>query len=258
MDENLSLAQLVVLRRLSRTLADNLGPRVKRHVATLAPLMRPRSILGEYIQSSRREPMRGAAQAFKELRAIYAAVAPAEPFFLSPELEPPLEASSTTVEIHPLEYTHVVRSGNESKKVLVTAPLKWAMTYSGYSIPRLRELLLARDRSLAELKESVLQYLLLFIATSKERGLSPLFDSIRFPIVPHYFREFGKLPIVVITSPAATRLPSDDTVLESTEISGADVFEEVVDVPALTSLADPFQERLVRLVRETNPDLLPL
>ena len=257
MDEDDSLARLIVLRRLSHVLADNLGPRLKRHVATLAPLLRPRAILGEYIQSSQREAVRGADKAFRELRTLCSSVAASEPFYLSPEVEPPLEVSSTNVEIHPLEYVHVVRSGREARKVLVTAPLKWAVTYSGYSIPRLRELVLARDRSQAELKEAILQYLILFIAASRERGLAPLFDSLRFPIVPHYFPEFGKLPIMVITAPAATALPPDDEVLESTEISGADVFEEVVDLPSLTGLTDPFRERLVGLVRETNPDLLP-
>ena len=257
MDEDDSLARLIVLRRLAHVLADNLGPRLKRHVTTLAPLLRPRAILGEYIQSSHREPVRGADKAFRELRALCSTVSSAEPFFLSPEVEAPLEVSSTNVEIHPLEYVHVVRSGKEAKKVFVTAPLKWAMTYSGYSIPRLRELLLARDRSPAELKEAVLQYLILFVATTRERGLAPLFESLRFPIVPHYFPEFGKLPIMVITAPAATALPPDDDVLEGTEISGADEFEEVVDLSSLTGLSDPLRERVVSLVREANPDLLP-
>jgi hypothetical protein len=214
-------------------------------------------LFGGHIQGGSRESVRGADQAFKELRTLYASIAPAEPFFLSPELESPIEVSSTTIEVSPLEYTHVARSGKESKKVLVTAPLKWAMTYSGYSTTRLRELIQLRDRSQVELKESILQYLILFVATSKERGLAPLFESLRFPVEPHYFREFGKLPIMVITAPSPTRLPSDETVLESTEISGADVFEEVVDLSAITALSDPFQERIVRLVRETNPDLLP-
>src|SRR5512140_1394137 len=255
MDEKLSLDQLVVLRRLSQTLADSLAARVRRYVATLAPLLRPKTMLGDLLSGGDREPVRGAEKAFKELRALYGAVAPAGPFFLAPDLEPPIEVSSTSVEVSPLQYTHVIRSGDAEKKVLVTAPLKWALTYSGYSIPRLRELVAGRDRSQVELKEALLQYLVLHLATSEERGLSPLFAALRFPVVAQRFPEFGKLPITVITAPASTRLPSDDVVLESTEISGADEFEEVVDVPALLRLTDPFQEKLARLVAEKSPDL---
>src|SRR5512140_3187908 len=164
MDEKLSLDQLVVLRRLSQTLADSLAARVRRYVATLAPLLRPKTMLGDLLSGGDREPVRGAEKAFKELRALYGSVAPAGPFFLAPDLEPPIEVSSTSVEVSPLQYTHVIRSGNaaknaeknaekEEKKVLVTAPLKWALTYSGYSIPRLRELVAGRDRSQVELKE---------------------------------------------------------------------------------------------------------
>ena len=46
-------------------------------------------------------------------------------------------------------------------------------------------------------------------------------------------------------------------IIESTEISGTPVFEEVVDLDALANMVDPVKKQLVELVRSHGEDLLP-
>jgi len=48
-------------------------------------------VFGDHIQGSAKEPVKGADQAFKELRSLYQAVVTSRPFNLSKELRPPLE-----------------------------------------------------------------------------------------------------------------------------------------------------------------------
>ena len=50
-----------------------------------------------------------------------------------------------------------------------------------------------------------------------------------------------------ISSPLSTELPPDEVIIESTEISGQSVFEEVVDVKALQAVRDPMREKLFEL-----------
>ncbi len=45
--------------------------------------------------------------------------------------------------------------------------------------------------------------------------------------------------------------------VESTEISGRNVFEEVVNVADIVKMRDPLRERLIELVKSHDPNLLP-
>jgi hypothetical protein len=46
-------------------------------------------------------------------------------------------------------------------------------------------------------------------------------------------------------------------IIESTEISGTNAFEEVVNVEYLLQICDPWYAQLVELVRSHGADLLP-
>jgi hypothetical protein len=46
-------------------------------------------------------------------------------------------------------------------------------------------------------------------------------------------------------------------IIESTEISGTNAFEEVVNVENLLQFGDPWHTQLVELVRTDGADLLP-
>ena len=51
MDENLTSKRLVVLRKLTRAIADFVRGQLKEHLTALAPLFRPRSIFADFVKS---------------------------------------------------------------------------------------------------------------------------------------------------------------------------------------------------------------
>ncbi|MGH9900935.1 MAG: hypothetical protein ACRD68_03745 [Pyrinomonadaceae bacterium] len=259
MDEGYSIQRLLVLRKLTVTVSKLLSEQMREYLTTLAPLLRPKTVLGDYIQSNLKEPSRaGAEKAFKELQALYERVAGSKPFNLPTELKPPVEVVSTALEFTPLEYVHAARTEQESKNVTVTSPLTWVLNYSGFPLGRLRQIVADRNRSSTELREFVLHYLVMHVVLSKQTGVTQIFNTLHFPITSdHYLPELGQLPITHVSSSVSTHRPPDNVIIESTEISGRNVFEEVINIDDIVKMSDPLRERLLELVKSQDPSLLP-
>jgi hypothetical protein len=257
MEENFSIQKLLVLRKLTRAISDLLRNQMKEHLATLAPLLRPRAVLGDYVQSNIKEVVKGADKAFKDLQALFETIAPAKPFNLPKELKAPIEIMSSTLEMTPMEYIHVATSGAESKKVIITSPLKYVLNYSGFAPGRLKELVADRNRSSDQLKEVVLHYLTLHTVVTKQSGVTAILDALHYPITTDRTPEFGDLPLTYISSSISTIRPPDDLIIQSTDLSGRDVFEEVVNIDDIVALRDPLKDRLIEIVRSHGEDLLP-
>lgn len=256
MIENRNIQELLALRRLTVALSNLLTQQVRGYLSTLAPLLRPRAVLGEYVQSGTKEAVRGADAAFKDLQELYAAVAVAPPFNLHEELNPPVEVVSTALELTAFDYGYTARAGNDEKAMIVTSPLRWVLSYSGFGIGRLRELVATRDRSVVELKEFVLHHLILHVVMTRQEGVTGILDKLHFPVKSETITGFGKLPVTCITSAISTGLPADEVIIESTEISGRNVFEEIVNVNDVAKLRDPLRERLIELVKNHDEGLL--
>ena len=256
MEERYDIQRLLVLRKLTRAVADLLRGQMKEYLTTLSPLLRPKAVLGEYVQSSTKETARGADKAFKDLQELYASVALAQPFNLPGELKSPIEVISTALEVTPAEYSHPARTEQQSKNVIVTPPLKWVLTYSGFAPGRLRELLAKRNRSDEELQRFVLHWLMMHVVVSKQTGVAKILDALRFPIKTERSTEFGNLPITYISTVISTVRPSDDVIIESTELSGTDAFEEIVNLDDFMKIQDPPKEQLVEIVKSHGQDLL--
>jgi len=244
MAEVLSTQKLLELRRVTRNVADLLRGELKQCLTTLMPLFQPRTLLGHYVQGAGKEPARGGDRVFKELVSAYEGVSNSRPFSLPRDLKPPLPVDSNALEFVPLEYAHAVKGRKASKTVTVTSPLRWVISYSGFGPDRLRETLAAGDSSGATIQEHVLHHVVLHVAF-QQKGVSSVFESLRFPVSTERFPDLGSLPITVISSAVPTVRPPDETIVESTEISGSDAFEEVVDKAAVTALPDPLRQRLL-------------
>ena len=80
MAEEFTTQRLLVLRKLTRAMADLLRGHAKEYLATFAPIFRPRSILGGYTETNPKETVPGAERAFKELQALYESVAGSKVF----------------------------------------------------------------------------------------------------------------------------------------------------------------------------------
>jgi len=53
-------------------------------------------------------------------------------------------------------------------------------------------------------------------------------------------------------SAISTRLPADELVIESTELSGTDAFEEIANIDDIAALRDPLRERLLEAVKDSR------
>jgi hypothetical protein len=256
MDGRDSTHSLLVLRKLTRAIAEAVRVQMTEYLATLAPLLRPKVVLGDYVEGGAKESTKRADKAFKDLQTLYEQVAAAQPFNLPRELTPPLRLAGTGLEITAVDAPHVVQSGSNHRTIMVRSPLTWTLTYGGYAPSRLTDLLKVRGRGGEELSQFVLAYLMMHVVTTNSPGLTRLFDALHFPITTTTAPESGPLPITRITAGIATERPSDAVILQSAELTGMDAFEELVNVDDLSRLRDPLKEQLLEIARQQAPELV--
>jgi hypothetical protein len=219
----------------------------------LKTLSAPRTLLGHYVQGAGKDPVRGADKVFKDLQGTFDSVAVVKPFNLHRELKPPLPLETSALEFEPFEYPHPIKTRSGSKTVMVTSPIKWVVYYTGYPPSKLKEAVEQGD-TVVPILEHVLHHVMLHTALHMQKGVAAIFEALRFPVSTHHLPGLGTLPISVVTGPVPTIRPADARILESTELSGSDAFEEVVDPNALESLHDPLKEKLAKVweARETG------
>jgi hypothetical protein len=252
MKDSQTTQELLELRKVTRSVAELLRNDLAQYLGTLMPLVRPRTILGHYVQGAPKEVARGADKIFKDLQAVYDTIASARPFNLPHDLKAPLPLESNTLEFEPFEYTHTVKSRGTTKAVAITSPLKWIVYYAGYPPQKLQDALRSGDTSGVPIDEHVLNHVTLHVALFQQRGVAAIFEALRFPASTHHLPDLGNLPITVVSAAIPTIRPSDERIIESTELSGSDAFEEVVDVGAIRDLADPLRQRLSALLDAAN------
>ena len=241
-EETYSLQRLLVLRKITRAISDTLRGQIRDYLGTLNTLLRPRAVFGDSGHGT---------GAFNDLVALYQAIAAAKPFLLTQEITRPVEMAGTALELLPVEYSYQV----EGKTVLVTSPLKWVVTYSGYSPARLKELIAAKTPPERELFQFAVQYAAVSILFGPRGGVPKILEALRFPLTVGKLPEFGELPITTISAPISTVLPPDSVVVESTEFSGKDVFEEVVSLDEIPTLRDPLKDQLLEITQSFGEKL---
>jgi len=219
MAEEFTTQRLLVLRKLTRAMADLLRGHAKEYLATFAPIFRPRSILGGYTETNPKETVPGAERAFKELQALYESVAGSKVFGLPKELNPPIELTGSTLEITPVEYLHQAQAdGGTAKAVIMTAPLRWVMSYTGFAPRRFKELLAERNRNTAQVQDFLLHYLVLQVVIARQAGLKKVFDALNLPLSTGKLPEFGEMPMAFISCPVGTLRQPEKVIIESTEL----------------------------------------
>lgn len=248
-----SVKSLLVLRKLTRAIADVVRAQLTEHLTTLAPLLQPQVVFGEYIQAPQRDATLKADQAFKELKALYDTIAPVKPLNLRRELSPPFSFNNQTLEITPVDYVHLAQAEGGTRKISVRSPLTWTLNYAGFAPSRLQEVLDQNVRG-DELQRFIISYLLVHFVMKYRPGVMRILEGLHFPVTTTTTTEFGALPVTRIGIGIATRRPSDEVVIESAELTGMDAFEEVVDVSDLERLPDPLKERLLELAHKHQPE----
>jgi hypothetical protein len=254
-DEGDKIPSLLVLRKLTRSVAAALGGQLTEHLTALTSVLRPEMAFGKLIQGGQKDWVVKSEQALRELNALYARLAPAPPFSLRTELTPPFDLGGLSLEITPVEYTHVVQSGASSRKITVRCPLAWTLSYSGFAPPAFKRLLGSGTRSPNELQRFLLAYLALHVVTKMQPGVVNVLNGLRFPVTTTNDKQFGELPITRIGVAVATERPSDAVIIESAEVTGMDAFEEIVKLEDIERLRDPLKEQLLDIVKQHAPEL---
>jgi len=249
MVEEYSTQRLLALRKATRSISDLLRNQMKEYLSTLAPLFNPRGVLGNYAERGTYEASSRGEKAFRELQELYQKIAQSKQYQLPSELKTPLEVINTQLEMTPVEYTHVATSDGGSKSITVTSPLKWGLTYRGFCLARFREVLRSRNQTTDDLQQFVLHYLMMNSVVTKQPGLAGILKGLHFPLSVEYSVEFGEVPITYISSSISTVRPPDGVLLESSEVSGMDAFEEIVQLEDIPRLRDHLKEQLLELAK---------
>lgn len=246
-EEGYGTRRMLALRKLTRAIADLLRGQLKDYLTTLAPLMRPKSVFGDYVDGIK-DTYKTPDAAFQELQNAYASLATKKPFNLPTELKAPVEVTSGVPEITLLEYSHSAKTDRDSKAITVTSPLRWILTYTGFGPKRLQTLLAGRTVA-NEIQEYVLHTLMMHVVMSRQPGLAKILEGLHFTVSTARVPGCGELPFTFLTSSVPTVRPPDEVIIESTEISGSNDFEEVVNLSELAAMKDPFKEKLIELAK---------
>ncbi len=241
-DASITLERLLELRRVTSALASELESELRGHLETLAPLLRPKLLLGDFIAGQSVESRPDAEAAFQTLSATWARVAP-KPFRLLARLDSPIPAIRVRLELHPLEDVVEVVPG---KRLAIVAPFAWAVTYPGASSPRsLRRMLAGEEaRNEDEIRQFVLHGCILQALVERSPGLVALLGALRFRLETRRLDGFGELPVAVISSEIPSTRPSLKVMLDAADLAGQSSFREVIDVPKARALADPLRARI--------------
>jgi hypothetical protein len=249
MTEEFSIGRLLFLRKVTRSVSEYLLTQLREQLTTISPLLRPRRVLGDYIDSGSPEPVLDAEKNFAALNELYAKAA-GKPFDLPRPLRPPLKPIGLGLEIHPWEYLHPLSAVGGNKVVTVTSPVKYVISYtSGLSLSRLRLGVAGKEeKKVDDVREFVIRCCLIQLLLTRFTGVANLLRALRWGVNMEKSPELGELPLTTLTAPLKTVLPPDEIILDSTEMSGTSVFEEVVDVDQLSSIQDPLIQKVQSII----------
>ncbi|MCM2130796.1 hypothetical protein [Larsenimonas rhizosphaerae] len=247
MTQPLDVETFIQARKRTRMISDLLKARASDHLSTLAPLVRPQPLFGEYLQGAPRGSGRESQHHFKEFRSLFDKHAGAAPFNLMNELDIPLNIISSTPALFALEYDIDLTA---EERIRVISPVRWVVGYSSFELSRFRKVINDPNRSSSELQRFVVHYLMLFHCFSKADGLGRLLRDLRFPISFQRLKGFGDLPFCIMGSPINATLPGEDIIRQSTDISGTHSFEELIDDTAIDIMQDDLREQLLTAVHD--------
>lgn len=251
-----TIDKLIRLRKLTKIVSEQLRNKLTQHLNTLKPLFNLANSFGEYIRGQSNTKVATADRDFNALKDRYRALIRTKPFLELTELGNHLDIFSTSVEIGDFSYQHIAKRNGQEKTITITSPMKWILSYKYLGIDALSNLVGGQKiPGGVDLKEGILHYLALNAIVQKPEFKS-LLEDLQFPINSTEIPQFGKLPITYLSCPISTTLPSDDILIDTTEISGTAAFEEVVDIDNIIHLQDSFKIFVLEIVRNHDPSLI--
>ena len=254
MNEVDSSQDMLLLRRVTRAISQQLEAELREHLATLGGLLQPRLVYGSYVRGGPKDPTLAAERAFKSLRESYESAMAGSSFRPTGGLVVPIEAPHLPLEVAPFAYDYVATAGGIEKTIAVVRPLVWTLSFGSGGVPRLRTLLGERRPEPAAIQALLLDAHVLAGTLAHRPGVTKILEELRFPVHVERDPELANMPVIRVTAPIPTHRPADDVLIESTEISGGQTFEEVIDVAGVSALTDPLRDRLEETLRKHGVD----
>lgn len=244
------LEQVAELREKTEKLSKFLLERLKDYLETIRPLLAPVRVFGKYIRSPMREEIPGAETAVRKLCEKYNEIC-SRPFSLSADLGDNAVADlDGRLELCPWEYTHEAKSGNETKSITVTSPVKTVLTYkSPYSLSQIKLAVAGKgDRRQDDMREFVVAALAMQATLDRFPGVVRLLKDLRYDIQVENCPGLGDLPLVVISSCVPSFRPADDLVVATCNLSGVPAFIELIDTDTIHQMEDPLKPRIIEML----------
>src|SRR5215472_17531865 len=250
---SLTHEQLPRLHNLTAEVQKICRGQLRSYLDTLAPLFRPRRVLGDHMEGAGKESVVGADQTFAELREIYFKAC-GRPFDLRKDLPSPLESVGTQIGLYEWECAYEVRTERESRSISIVSPLTWVLAFpSTYSLSMLRQVMAGKqERDSEGVRSFVLRSCLMHLQFAKLPELKALFEGLRYRVEVRKSPQLGELPLVTVSAPIRTVRPADDLLLTATGLSGRTGFEEVIDDYQAAHIEDPLQAQILEVVGAAN------
>ncbi len=247
----LTNAELLERHNVTKEVANFCRQQLRIYLDAMAPLFRPRLLLGDCVEGNGRESVPDGQQNFTALKESFSRVG-GRPFDLRRELSPPIESPPTQMQLYEWEYVHEAGTGRERKQITVTAPLTWVLTYpSVYSLPLMRQVAAGKQgRDYEAVRSFALRACLLSLMFQKLPQLRTLLEGLRYKVEFRKLPDLGELPLVTLSAPVSTFRPSDDLLLIATGLSGRAGFQEVLDTDSATRIHDPLQDRIAAILHD--------
>ncbi len=256
MSTEINIDNLIKLRKLTQIVSEHLGNKIQQHLQTLKPLFNPSIVFGQYINGQTKASVATAGNDFAKLKADFDSLRRSKPYLKLTELGNQLDVFGSSVEINPYKYQHIAKRDGQENRITITSPMKWVISYKNLGIGVLDNLVGGQKiDGGVDLQECVLHYLVLN-AVIRNTGLKDLLEDLQFPTKITEQSKYGNLPILSLSCPVSTKLPNDDILIDTTEISGTAAFEEVIDIDSISSMEDPFKNHLLEIVNRYDAQLL--
>jgi hypothetical protein len=240
-----SIEQLGRLHAITQRVEKTCRSQLWSYLEAMAPLFRPRRVLGNNMEGAGTETVAQADQNLNDLREMYFKAC-GRPFDLRKELKTPLESVPAQLQLHQWEYLHEIEAPEGKRIVKVARPLTWVLSYnSTYNYAIVRQLLTDKqDRDAESMRSFVLRACLMSLMFSKLRELTTLLEGLRYQVEVKRSVLFGELPLVTLSMPFPTVRPSDELLLRAEQFTGRSDFVEVLDVDQAERVADPLLQQV--------------
>jgi hypothetical protein len=242
-DAGITRDQLRNLRRATRGVSVDLDKELKGFLETLAPVVRPKRLLGDLISGESTETYPDSQKDFSELQDLYKRVCE-RPFRLRPSLPKPIPAIRVRLETYPWEEVWEPPSGGQP--LAIVSPFAWTLTYPGAcSLHELRRMLAGEEaKDETKIQQFVLNGCILHMLIERTPGFGNILGGLRYDVETRRARDLGEVPIPVVCSVIRSVRPAADVMMDAAADAGVDQFEEVIDPRALDTLEDPLRSRL--------------